>query len=167
MKEKQVSWQEAHHLTERLARKIKCDFKPDAVIAISSGGLVPGKLLKEMLGAKVIGVISAHGYDNSVRRSRFLVEKTISGFMPTHVDQKVLVVDDIVETGSTLKLVLETLDELSGHGEWKVKTAALFVKPGAAFLPDYYELSSNEWIVFPWEAKEIADEQIENHGITL
>lgn len=155
LRERTLSWNEVHEITEMLARVIKRDYKPDVIISIASGGLVPSKLLKEMLGVKIMGVISAHYYDKKVRRNECVVEKILSGFVPKHADYKILLADDIVETGVTFQEVLKVLPELLGHGEWKIKTVALLKKPQAKFEPDYYALEAEDWIVFPWELEEV------------
>ncbi|MBI2578888.1 MAG: hypothetical protein HYW26_04200 [Candidatus Aenigmarchaeota archaeon] len=155
--ERMVSWNEVHEMSENLARTIKKDFRPDVVISIASGGLVPGKLLKEMLGVKVMGVISAHYYEkNGNKRKECLVEKVLSGFVPRHTDLNILLVDDIADTGTTFREVLKALPDLLGHGEWSIKTASLLMKPHSAFVPDYYALEAEDWIVFPWEIGEVS-----------
>ncbi|MBI4018405.1 MAG: phosphoribosyltransferase [Candidatus Aenigmarchaeota archaeon] len=154
--ERMLSWDEVYQLTEMLAKVIKRDYKPDVVVSIATGGLVPAKLLKEMLGVKVMGVISARFYNKKVRTEKCIVEPVLSGFVPKHTDYKVLVVDDIVETGTTFHEVMKVLPEMLGLGEWKIKTATLLKKPGAKFEPDYYASEAGEWVVFPWEAEEVS-----------
>lgn len=154
-KQLKLSWDEVQLMSEYLAKKVKDDFKPDVVISIASGGLVPGKILKEMLEVKIMGVISAHYYDKTVRRKECVVEKSLSGFVPKNSDHNILVVDDIVETGVTFQEVLKVLPELLGHGNWKIKTATLFVKPQSKFVPDYYVMNASEWVVFPWETEQL------------
>jgi len=149
--EKHLSWKETVFVTEKLARKIASDFLPDVVIAVSSGGLVPGKLLKEMLGVKSFAVISSRGYDGKVKRAKTVVEKNISGFIPKNVRQKVLVVDDIADSGETFVEVLKQLKKIDANGKWQVKTASLLLKPRSVFTPDFYVLENTGWVVFPWD----------------
>ena len=156
VKERYISWDEVHEITEMLSRVIKRDnYKPDVIICIATGGLVPAKLLKEMLGVKIMGVISARFYNKKVRMERCVVEKVLSGFVPKHTDNKILVVDDLVETGTTFHEVLKVLPELLGLGEWQIKTATLLKKPQATFEPDYYAFETKEWIVFPWALEKL------------
>jgi len=61
---------------------------------------------------------------------------------------KLLVVDDIVDSGRTM------IDMLNGIEKLTVKTASLYWKPHSSFKPDYYVKQTSDWIVFPWEPME-------------
>jgi hypoxanthine phosphoribosyltransferase len=65
--------------------------------------------------------------------------------------KKVLVVDEVADTGKSLKLVKEHIIE---RGAKEVKIATVYYKPWSIVKPDYYEKKSSRWIVFPWETKE-------------
>jgi hypothetical protein len=66
-------------------------------------------------------------------------------------DKKVLVVDEVADTGKSLKLVKEHIIE---KGATEVKIATVYYKPWSIVKPDYYERETSKWIVFPWEIKE-------------
>jgi hypoxanthine phosphoribosyltransferase len=63
----------------------------------------------------------------------------------------VLVVDEVADTGKSLKLVKEHIIE---QGATEVKIATVYYKPWSIVKPDYYEKETSQWIVFPWEIKE-------------
>jgi len=65
--------------------------------------------------------------------------------------KKVLVVDDVADTGESLRLVRAHLGE---QGATEVKIATIYYKPWSVIIPDYYEKETSTWIVFPWERKE-------------
>jgi hypothetical protein len=73
---------------------------------------------------------------------------------PVSVDvagKKVLVVDEIADTGKSLKLVKE---HIMNQGAEEVKIATVYYKPWSIIKPDYYEKETSRWVVFPWEIKE-------------
>jgi hypoxanthine phosphoribosyltransferase len=63
----------------------------------------------------------------------------------------VLVVDEIADTGESLRLVKVHLIE---RGATEVKIATIYYKPWSIVTPDYYEKKTSNWVVFPWEIKE-------------
>ena len=65
--------------------------------------------------------------------------------------KKVLVVDEVADTGKSLRLVRSHLKE---EGATEVKIATIYYKPWSIVVPDYYERETSLWIVFPWERKE-------------
>ena len=65
--------------------------------------------------------------------------------------KKVLVVDEVADTGKSLRLVRSHLKE---EGATEVKIATIYYKPWSIVVPDYYEKETSLWIVFPWERKE-------------
>jgi hypoxanthine phosphoribosyltransferase len=65
--------------------------------------------------------------------------------------KKVLIVDEVSDTGKSLKLVKEHIIE---DGAAKIKVATVYYKPWSIVKPDYYEKETSRWIVFPWEIKE-------------
>jgi len=65
--------------------------------------------------------------------------------------KKVLVVDEVADTGKSLRLVRSHLKE---EGATEVKIATIYYKPWSIVVPDYYEGKTSLWIVFPWERKE-------------
>jgi hypothetical protein len=65
--------------------------------------------------------------------------------------KKVLVVDEVADTGKSLKLVKEHIIE---KGATEVKIATVYYKPWSIVKPDYCEKETSTWIVFPWEIKE-------------
>jgi len=125
-----------------LTSKISGDF--DAIIAIARGGLTLGHMLGEYYDIREVYAINTIGYDDTQKRSEIELFN-----IPKIKDAKnVLIVDDIVDSGETLKLVLEHLSRL--YPECSFKSVALFYKPTAVIEPDWYAQTTEEWIDFFW-----------------
>jgi hypoxanthine phosphoribosyltransferase len=65
--------------------------------------------------------------------------------------KKVLVVDDVADTGKSLALVREHLKK---EDATDIKTATIYYKPWSTLTPDWFEKKTSRWIIFPWERKE-------------
>lgn len=150
VKTKLVTWEEIVDWTMHLADIIRRDnYKPDLMIAVSRGGFVPARLLCDFLGVENLLSVQSQHWTEAAK----MAEKAILKF-PFHIDAgsfRVLVVDDIVDTGDTLKLAKDYIEK--EWGPLEVKTAALqWISPVAKFKPDYYYIEVKEWIWFqyPW-----------------
>ncbi len=146
-----VSWLEIHEALIDLSKKIINDgHRFDAIIAIAKGGFIPARIVSDLLGIEDIGVIAVKFYKKAgvqMAKPRILHSLTIDVY-----DKAVLIVDDVVDSGRTLQLVLE---EAYRHGARKVKTLALYVKPWTTMKPDYFYKTTKNWVVFPWELLEV------------
>uniref|UniRef100_A0A7C4HD99 Phosphoribosyltransferase n=1 Tax=Staphylothermus marinus TaxID=2280 RepID=A0A7C4HD99_STAMA len=150
IKVKLVSWSDILEWSYGLARVIKKDnYKPDVIIALARGGYVPARLLCDFLDVENLLSIQSQHWTEAAK----VEEKAIIKYAYT-VDlsgQKALIVDDIVDTGDSLKLARDYIVE-----KWKpsvVKTAALqWISSVAKFKPDYYYIEVTDWIWFqyPW-----------------
>jgi len=104
--------------------------------------LVPAIRLSHLLGSE-FRVVQVRHYSG---KKRLRKPKLISG--SGRLGGKVLVVDDVADTGRTLKFACRYVRR---RGAKAVKTATLGCKPHAEFIPDYFVFKSSRWIVFPWE----------------
>jgi hypoxanthine phosphoribosyltransferase len=66
-------------------------------------------------------------------------------------NRKVLIVDDIIDTGESMKVVREHIMEKMAS---EARIATVFYKPWSIIMPDYFEKETTYWVVFPWEVKE-------------
>ncbi len=122
----------------------------DLIIGISRGGLVPlGYLAGEkMFNTRNTMSIAVESYESDQQGEITLLH-------PIHFEdfkkyKNILVVDDIVDSGQTIRFVLDTLKANLPNAS--IKTAVLYHKPKvAALTPDYYVQETDDWIVFPWE----------------
>ena len=133
-----------------LAQTIVDDgFRPDAIVAIARGGLTLAGVLGYALDVKMLGSLNVEFYTGIEER---LDEPIV---LPPTLDRealagkRVLLVDDVSDSGRTLALVLQLL--LAGGGE--VRTVCLYSKPGTVQRPDYVWRTTDRWIMFPWSAQ--------------
>lgn len=145
-----VSWDYAYQLLIELAEKVrKSNYKPDLIVGISRGGWPPARVISDLLENPNIANIKAEFYLDLGRTSEEpIITQTISA--PIN-GKKVLLVDDVADTGKTLKLVHDKLIE---DGAEDVKVATLYYKPWSVFRPDFYMVETSVWVVFPWERYE-------------
>mgnify|MGYP000524837645 CR=1 FL=1 len=123
-------------------------FRPDVVIAIARGGLLLAGAIAYALGTKNCGSINVEFYTGVDAR---LPEPIVSGPMldaPALSGKRVLLVDDVSDSGRTLKKVVGMITDAGAD----VRTATLYVKSQTVLVPDYTYRSTDDWIVFPWSA---------------
>ena len=128
---------------KRLAKMVK-NFSPDILIPILRGGMTLCHYMAEILNIRDIRCLSSISYDDTKKLDK--VEITHIPTLPQNT--KILVVDDICDSGDTLSQVINTLKEKNTTCEFK--TATLFYKKTATFTPDYTLHEAKEWIEFFW-----------------
>jgi hypoxanthine phosphoribosyltransferase len=149
-----LEWVDFADASRRLATMVKqSGFHPDVVIAIARGGLLLAGAMSYALGTKNCGSINVEFYTGVDER---LPEPVLSGPMldaPALAGKKVLVVDDVSDSGHTLALVVALLRDSSlDSNAAEVRTATLYTKPRTVLVPDYTWRETDDWIVFPWSA---------------
>jgi hypoxanthine phosphoribosyltransferase len=149
-----VTWDELNTLVEELAVQVQAlppEHHPDAILAISRGGLVPGAMLSYRLGIRDLLVAVAEHYDATGRRPEPVITR-----MPPDASLKgrsILIVDEVWESGRTLALVAERA-RAAGAG---VRTAVVHHKPGRSEVPgapDLYAALADGWITYPYKGGE-------------
>ncbi len=147
---KLVAWEEVVEWVRGLAAKIDdSGWRPDLIVAVSRGGFVPARLLCDFMDISDLLAVQSQHWVEAARAAERAILK-----YPYRVDaegKKVLVVDDIVDTGETLELARDFI-----ASEWKpaeVRTAAMqWISTVAKFKPDYYYIEVKDWTWFqyPW-----------------
>jgi hypoxanthine phosphoribosyltransferase len=150
MKFEAPSWDYLYELCLELAEMIeRSGFKPDLIVGIARGGWIPARLLSDFLSNPNIASIKVEFY---VGIGETMNEPVVTQDIPVDVrNLKVLVVDDVADTGKSLKLVKEKLESM---GAREVKVATIYYKPWSIFKPDFYVKTTDAWIIFPHEVKE-------------
>ncbi len=147
-----VTWQDSYEMARALAMKVKEDcFAPDIVIAIGRGGYVPARVVCDFLLQDMLTSFKMEHWGSAAKekpgvRVRFPLAVEIR-------DKKVLVVDDVTDTGETLEHAIEYILSFSPR---EVRTAVLQHKSGSRFRPDYFAREEKEWrwIIYPWAVHE-------------
>ena len=144
------TWNQIYDMLLDLANKIQGDgYKPDVIIGIARGGLVPARILSDFLETPELAIIQIEYYV-SIAQTR--QEPILKRSLHTQItDKKALLVDDVSDTGKSLQLAKNHLQQ---QGAKEIKTATLYAKPQTITKPDYCEKQTSHWIVFPWDAKE-------------
>ena len=132
------------------AQKIQSDgYKPDIIVGIARGGLVPSRILADFLETRDFAIITMEYYTGIERKTQ---EPVLKQCLHTQLTgKKVLLVDDVSDCGKSLQLAKKHLEQQSAK---EIRIATIYSKPGTITKPDYYEKETSHWIVFPWEGRE-------------
>ena len=147
-----VSWDEYHNITERLALKVhNSGWQFDQILCLARGGLRPGDVLSRVFD-KPLGIMATSSYraEGGTIQGRLDMAKYIT--MPKgELAGRVLLVDDLADSGVTLAAVVERLRSMPAITE--LRSAVLWVKGISTFTPDYYveTLPTSPWIHQPFE----------------
>lgn len=154
------TWNQTYKMLLDIADRIRDgSFKPDAIIGVSRGGLLPARILSDLLNNANLATVGAELYVGiSERKSEPRITQPLSANVKV---KSVLVVDEVTDTGRSLKLVREHVKE---QGATMVRTATIYCKPWSKMKPDYYEKETDRWIVFPWELKETVGKVMKQWG---
>ncbi|TLD86751.1 phosphoribosyltransferase family protein [Helicobacter sp. MIT 05-5294] len=133
----------------------RIDFNPDAIVAISRGGLTMAHFLGIALDLRRVYTINASSFFNKVQQ-----EIQISNIPELGGNGRVLIVDEIVDSGTSMEKVYSILSAINSNIDFK--TACIFHKPTAQFKPDFIVREANDWVEFFWEVdivKSLREEQ--------
>ena len=145
-----LTWEGFGVASRELAQTIADDgYEPEIIIAVARGGLVAAGALSYALGVKLSDAINVEFYTDvhTTLPDPILLEPMLD--VASISGRKLLVVDDVAESGRTMKLVLEILREQGAE----VRSAVLYEKSVSVVKPDYTWRHTDEWIVFPWSAE--------------
>jgi hypoxanthine phosphoribosyltransferase len=148
-----VTWDEYNRLVERLALIVHTSgFRFNQIICVARGGLRVGDVLSRIYDMP-LAILSTHSYsaDGGTIRGELVIAEHMTMTKP-RLGDRVLLVDDMVDSGHTLEAVHEELPKRFPHLT-ALKTAVLWWKACSVFEPDYYveHLPDNPWIHQPFE----------------
>lgn len=121
------------------------EFEAEAIVAIARGGLILSHALAEGLEIRDVQSIRTELYDKQSKREKI----AIFGSCNFNETKRVLVVDDISDSGETLDAVMEYLRE--NFKDIEFKSATLFYKETSIHEPDFWINIADDWIDFFWE----------------
>jgi hypoxanthine phosphoribosyltransferase len=146
-----MSWGDLGRGTRDLAEMVADDgYRPDIVLAIARGGLLVGGALAYALGVKNTFTMNVEFYTGVDER---LPMPMILPPVPELVDledARILIADDVADTGATLVLVDDFLTGKVGE----VRSAVLYEKSRSMVRCEYVWRRTDRWIDFPWSARE-------------
>ncbi len=149
-----VSYDEYHSLIEKLALKIhQSDWTFDLILCLARGGMRPGDILSRVFD-KPLAIMSTSSYRAGAGTVQGHLD--IARYITTpkrEIAGRVLLVDDLADTGHTLQAVMALLRE-SYPVITELRSAVIWTKGVSSFVPDYTVelLPTNPWIHQPFEA---------------
>ncbi|HZT28034.1 MAG TPA: xanthine phosphoribosyltransferase [Pseudolabrys sp.] len=142
-----VSWDQFHRDSRALAWRLHEAGPFEAVVAITRGGLVPAAIVARELNVRLIETVCIASYENYQNEGELKLIKTVAPDVVTRSKRGkgVLIVDDLVDTGKTARMVRDLLP--NAH------FATVYAKPMGRPLVDTFitEVSQDTWIYFPWD----------------
>jgi xanthine phosphoribosyltransferase len=144
MEKHYYSYEEFVGDADALVYKIK-DFDPDTLLAVARGGLTLGHFMAQAMDTRRLFALNSIHYD----KTRKLETLEVFNIPDLSSARRVLVVDDIIDSGETLQAVLRLLKDQYPQTEFKLAT--IFYKPTAVIEADFTLKKAHEWIDFFWE----------------
>ena len=147
-----VSWEEYHQLIERLALKVHSSgWEFDQILCLARGGLRPGDIISRIFD-RPLGIMSISSYRDvgGTLQGRLDMAKYIT--LPKgELVGRVLLIDDLADSGVTLRAVVDRLRAMPAISE--LRSAVIWVKGVSAYTPDYHveSLPTSPWIHQPFE----------------
>ncbi len=120
------------------------NFKPEIILAIARGGVTIGHFLSEKFKIRDLYTLNSIHYDKTKKLDTIKIYNIPK--LPENV--KVLVVDDIVDSGDSLNEIMDKLQRM--YPKTTFKTATIFYKKSAIFTADFSIKEAKEWIEFFW-----------------
>jgi len=159
----------------RLARKIWEDgYIPDYIVAIWRGGTPVGIVIHEFFRFKGYDpyhtAIKTQSY-SGMRLSGKVEVKGIEHVIDiVNADDRMLIVDDVFDTGLTIREILKTIKKKARKNTPEIRIATVYYKPKknrTKIIPDYYLKINNNWLVFPHELDGLTKEELKKKGNKL
>lgn len=121
-------------------------FQAEAIVGIARGGLTLAHALAEGLNLRDVQTLRTELYDKSEKRESL----ALFGSCDFGEKRRVLVVDDIADSGETLSQVMQRLEQ--NHPNVEFQSVTLFYKKTSIYEPHFWVKEAKEWIDFFWEA---------------
>ena len=156
MNRRAVPFEEIKELSSQVSEQIKKSrLSFDCIIGIAKGGCIPATLISYQLDVPTFKTIQIKSYtDNNKRSNTIFSSGTLSLFDELSKYNRVLVVDDLADSGKTLSDFEKLYDYLADTVKVpNIFTACLYYKSKSEFKPDFYaqEVKDEAWLDFPWE----------------
>lgn len=142
-----VSWDEFHRDSRALAWRLNGAGPFKAIVTVTRGGLVPAAIVARELGIRLIETVCVASYHDRAQGELKLLKGVAEGIIDLGGGggKGVLIVDDLVDTGRTAKVVRDLIP--------RAHFATVFAKPMGRPMVDTFitEVSQDTWIFFPWD----------------
>ena len=144
-----LTWEVFGRASRGLARIVAADYEPDLILSIARGGLFVAGALGYALSVKNIHVMNVEYYTGIDERLPLPVVLPPTPELVDLEDSRILVADDVADTGHTLSLV----HEFCRGKVADVRAAVLYEKPGSVIKCEYVWRPTARWIDFPWSSQ--------------
>jgi hypothetical protein len=156
----------------KLARKVwDSGYRPDYLIGVWRGGTPPGVAIHEFFRLRGMEpyhtTIKTQSYSGMQRAGKGVEIKGLSHIIDViNATDRVLIVDDVFDTGHTMAAILEEIPRLARRNAPECRVATVYYKPEkneTDIVPDFYEVADNRWMVFPHEVEGLTEEELRTH----
>ncbi|MBU3013748.1 phosphoribosyltransferase [Poseidonibacter lekithochrous] len=130
--------------TQKLVNSCR-DYEPDVLLAVARGGLTLAHLMAQAMDMRNLYTLNSVHYEGELKLDTF----NVFNIPDVSHAKRVLIIDDIVDSGETMEEILKILKEKFPNVEFKLAT--LFYKKTAVLQPDYTVREATQWIDFFWE----------------
>jgi uncharacterized protein len=125
------------------------DYRPEIIVGVSRGGWPPARIMSDLLQNPNLANMRVEFYrDIGVRNKKPRITQPVTMEV---IGKRVLVVDDVSDTGHSLRVVANHLRRKPVR---ELRVCTVYMKPKSVFRPDYYSRTTPKWIIFPWERLE-------------
>jgi uncharacterized protein len=153
-----VSWSDYHRKIEQLAAKIyQSGWEFNQIVCLARGGLRVGDILSRIY-KQPLAILATSSYTGTGKQERGnLIFSRHLTMTTEHLGSRILLVDDLVDSGITLQQCIPWLQDNSDSPIEDIRTAVLWYKACSVIVPDYYTdyLADNPWIHQPFEPYEL------------
>jgi xanthine phosphoribosyltransferase len=142
-----ISWDQIHRDSRALAWRLDGKGPDDgswkAIVAVTRGGMAPAMIIARELDVRTVDTISVKSYDHQAQSEAVVLKAPDAKLLGDGTG--VLIIDDLVDTGKTLRVVREMYP--------KAHFATVYAKPEGRPIVDSFitEVSQDTWIFFPWD----------------
>jgi hypoxanthine phosphoribosyltransferase len=145
-----IDWNQIYDLCRKVYHQVrKTEFIPDVIVGVARGGWVPARILADFFVTSQTANVKVEFYQGIFETTETShISQPVSGELRW---KRVLLVDDISDTGDSLKAVIEHLQRFKVA---ELRSVCLHVKPWTKPLPNFFVKSTEAWIIYPWELKE-------------
>jgi len=147
-----ISWSRFYSLSCKLSCRIHDSrFQPDIIIAIGRGGYMPARIISDFLHVMNLTSFKIEHYRGTRKKKRAVVRYPLGQGV---AGKRVLLVDDVCDTGDTFDVATKHLQERMQPAE--IRTAVMHYKKTSSFVPDFYarRMIKWRWIIYPWAVAE-------------
>jgi xanthine phosphoribosyltransferase len=144
-----LSWEKFGQIILRLAKEIQEDFKFTVIVGVGKSGMIPASILAKRLKITAFYsmIVSLYNEEKPPRKL-YQQPQILFSSVESLAGKNVLIVDDFVNTGATLKMVLH---QVANAGAKDVRSAVVGLRHSASYRPEYFGMTFKGCLWFPWD----------------